>query len=263
MKKINNAIYVNQDFVCGIFYYAIEYLDYLLKNKIDFFLLLNGYYKSFYKLLISDKYDINKLHPKIFDKIIFFDSNIYNVTNLIILDSTTFKRKNRIIFKNLFYNYGNDLDSRKKPLKRKDLKKVKIITFGDKELNLKVDYHYPLCLNYSIFRNKEDIMPFKNKEFNEVKKDNMDKSFKARYEKNFHSQFDTLIFKGEDVWDRANRLIPECKFYGKKIIYEPKLFLDSTKLRFERNWDYYDIWKFKSFDTNLSFADWLKTYLNK
>ena len=260
MKKINNAIYVNQDFVCGIFYYAIEYLDYLLKNDLDFYLLINGYYKSFYKLLIHDKYNIDKLHKNLFDKILFLDSDIYNIQNLIILDSTTFQRKNRIIFKNLFYNYGNDLNSKEKPLKRKKLKKVKIITFGDKELNLKVDYHYPLCLNFSIFKNKESLLPFKRQEFNEIKKDNMDKSFKARYQKNFHSQFDTLIFEGDNVWDRANRLIPECKFYGKKIIYKEKPFLDSTKLRYERDWKYYDIWRFKSSDTNLTFADWIKTF---
>jgi len=262
MIKLKNTILVNQDFICGIFYYAIEYLDYLLKNNLDFYLILNNYFRSFYKVLISDKYDLKKLHPDLFNKIIFLSNEIYYIENLLIFDSTTIKHINKFIFKNLFYNYGNDLSSREKSFAKKNLNKVKIITFGDKELNLKVDFHYPLCLNFKIFRDKKELEPFDNKIFSERNKENLTKNFQTRYKKDFHKSFNTLDFTGNDnVWDRANRIIPECKFYGKKIIYDKKPFLDSTVLRYERDWKDYDIWTFKSFDTNLTFAEWLKGYL--
>lgn len=259
MKKIKNALVVNQDIVCGIFYYAIEYLDYLLKNNINIKLLFNSFFKGIHKPLILDKYNKNKLHPDLFKNIIFLENDIYFIENIIILDSTTFSRSKGIIYKKMFYNYGNDLQSREKPISKKNTKKTKFYSFGDKELNLKVDYHYPLCLNFEIFRDKKEFLPYENNIYSEKNKENMIKNFKNRYKKDFQSLWNVLDFRDNDnVWDRANRIIPECKFYGKEILYDKKPFLDSTVLRFERDWQEYNIWNFKSPDTNLSFADWFK-----
>jgi len=259
IKKYNNVILLNQDFLCGAFYYAVEYLDYLLKNNLDTYLVLHKFFKGIFNFLIQDKYDLKKIHPEFFKKIIFPSSKqkILKTRNLIILDGTTYwSNRDFIIYENLFYNYGDDELSLKKKLKIKKLKKVKFFIFGDKEMNLRVDYHYPLCLNFQIFK---EIKEFQKNERIENFKEKKTLKLDHRLNKNFHGSFNILKYiQNEDFWERSNRLIPECKFYNKKIIFEPKSYIDSAQLRYEKDWKEYDIWRFKSPDIGLTFADWIK-----
>ena len=259
IKKYDNIILLNQDFLCGAFYYAIEYLDYLLKNNIDTYLIIHKFFKGKLNFLIQDKYDLEKIHPDIFKKILFHPSKqkILKTKNLIILDGTSYwKDRNFIIYENLFYNFGDDELSLKEKLKLKNLKKVNFFIFGDKEMNLKVDYHYPLCLNFKIFKKIKEFQ--KNERVENFKEKKMDK-IEHRLNKKFHENFDTLKYiQNEKFWERSNRLIPECKFYNKKIIFEPKSYIDSAQLRYDKDWKEYDIWNFKSPDTNLTFAEWIK-----
>jgi len=263
-KYLDNVILLNQNFLCGAFYYAVEYFDYLLKNNLNTYLVLHKFFKSLFNFLIHDKYDVKKLHKDFFKKIIFYPSSkekMLIAKNLIILDGTTYWNKpNFIIFENLFYNYGDDELSLKEKLKVKKLKKVKFFIFGDKEMNLHVDYHYPLCLNFQIFK---EIKNFQKGERIENFKEKKMLKLDHRLNKNFHESFDTLKYiQNENFWERSNRLIPECKFYGKKIIFEPKSYIDSAQLRYEKDWKEYDIWRFKSPDTGLTFADWIKKETN-
>ena len=94
----------------------------------------------------------------------------------------------------------------------------KIITFGDKEINCKVQYHFPLKINFSLFKK---IKRFQKRTFIEDKMDNNDQSKifqRIRNIRNFHESFNKLIYKKKGIWERAKRLIPECKFYNKEII---------------------------------------------
>jgi len=130
----------------------------------------------------------------------------------------------------------------------KKQKNKKIITFGDRELGSLIDYHYPLKLNYNLFKN----LKIQKGIFIEDKRDKLDTDIYSRKRniKNFHSTFNHLIFYKENFWERANRLIPECKFYNKKIeFYSFDPWIDSTDLRYWRSYEYYDINKsdFKKF----------------
>ena len=257
--KAKYAILLNQDHICGIFFYTLEYFDYLLKNDIDIY-LLTSFPKSIYNYYINDKYDKSKLHHEFFKRINYkFNINtLSKIDNLIIFDTTTFKRyKNKNFFHDLlFYNYGNDLCSKKETFKSCYSKYNKrIITFGDKEIDLKVDYHYPLCLNFSIFK---EIKEFDNDTFHE-KKDNNTLN-RNRFIENFHKTFNKYIYEFDGPFDRANRLIPECKFYNKKIELKKYNKDDSVLLRYKKNWKDYDLNNFISPDTNLSFAQFIKEF---
>jgi len=251
-------ILLRHDFLCGAFYYAIEYLDYLLKNNIDTYLILDSFFKSNHKFLIADKYDLNKLYPNFFKRILI-NNKIIKTDKLIILDGTSIQKlyTSKIIYNKLFYNYGDYYDSLKKPFK----KNKKIITFGDKELGCKVDYHFPLCLNYDIFKTYDN---FEDKIREENKKELKYFVAKHRTIKDFHKTFNKLYYGDNgNIWERANRIIPECKFYNKEIIFKPNDSFDSAQLRYERSYDYYNIWKFRSPDTNpknLTFAEFIQKY---
>jgi hypothetical protein len=267
IKPIKNALIFNQNFICGSFFYAIEYLDYLLKNNLKIQLLLSNFFKKYFEFLIKDKYDSTKLHPDLFKNILFFNqikSSFLKIENLIILDTYTFmsleeQLNKTIFFKNLFYNYGNDKSSLYKKFSFKQKNKINnFLIFGDKEIGCKVDYHYPLCLNFEIFK---EIKNFENNIWSENSKNINFQPLEKRTQQNFHKKFNTLKYiKNENFWERANRLIPECKFYNKKIIFESKSYIDSAQLRYERDWQDYCIWRFKSPDTGLTFADWIKGF---
>jgi hypothetical protein len=259
VKNLDNVILLNQEFICGAFYYAIEYQDYLLKNGFDTYLVLHDFFRQYYTFLVEDKYDLNKVHPDLINKKIYFSKfkkPLIRTKNLFILDGTSFNSsRNFIIADNIFYNYGDDEKSLEKPFSSKK-SKINYYIFGDKEMGCIVDYHYPLCLNFEIFK---EIKEFENNIRIENKKEKKTLVLDHRLNKDFHKKFNTLKYiENENFWERSNRLIPECKFYGKKIIFEPKTYIDSAQLRFERNWTYYDIWKFKSLDTGLTFAEWVK-----
>jgi len=268
------AIFVDLTHICGIQFYAFEYLDYLLKNNIDIKLILNGTSQLLLKKLINNKYDLNKLHPKFFDNIILNNKKILLIEKLIILDARTFKENytkkkiTKILPKKIFYNYANDILSLDYNFKDflKEFSEINYnystVLIGDKEFGCKTNYQYPMCLNFDIFKKYKE---FDNHIWDESQKDLLKLSgvdnLNNRTIKDFHQTFNTFRYlKNEKVWERANRLIPECKFYNKKIIFEPKTFIDSAQLRYERSYDYYDIWKFKSPDTNLSFAEFIQKY---
>jgi len=261
MKKIiktDYAIMNLQSHICGIFFYTIEYYNYLLNNNFNIY-LITSFPKSVYNFYIKDKYDIKKLNKNFFENIIYIKKYdiIFDIKNLIILDYTTFYNlKEKFIFRKLFYNYGNDLDSLNKTFyeKHQNFKK-KVITFGDKELGLKVDYHYPLCLDFSIFK---EIENFLDNTFYE-KKDNKILNRK-RGLKDFHKHFNKYVYDAKNLYDRANRLIPECKFYNKEIELINYNKNDSISLRYNRSWKDYDLNNFISSDTNLTFAQFLKSF---
>jgi hypothetical protein len=238
MKKFKWLIVNLQYNVSGIFFYTLEYLNYLLDEGFDVY-LLTKYPKSMYNFYINDKYDSSKLNPEFFNRIIY-NINISYTDNLIILDMTSFNKfRGKIIFKKLYYNYYNDLSSLRKTFKEKytEMKKSNIVIFGDKELGAKVDYHYPLCIDFSILKK---INNFKNNTFEEIK----DKSrlLRKRLIRNFHQNFNKLKLVRQGFFDRANRLIPECKFYNKEIEFIDEIkskFKDSIYLRLERDWKDY------------------------
>jgi len=261
MKKLiktDFAIMNLQSHICGIFFYTIEYYNYLLNNNFNIY-LITSFPRSIYNFYIRDKYNIEKLNKKFFKNIIYIKNHdtIFDIENLIILDYTTFNNlKEKFIFRKLFYNYGNDLDSLNESFyeKYQNFKK-EVITFGDKELELKVDYHYPLCLDFSIFK---EIKKISNNVFYEKKSNNI--FDRKRGLKNFHKIFNKYIYDIKDFYDRANRLIPECKFYNKEIELINYNKNDSILLRYNRSWKDYDLNNFISPDTNLTFAQFIKNF---
>jgi len=243
INSIESCIYINLSFINGNIFYAYEYHKYL---DIPLIINLSSPLNLSSNKIISlweDKYSKVDLSE------IFFVKNKKIISkNILILDCSSFKDLDKVFFaKKIFYNYGDDKRSTLEPLNNK-----KIITFGDKEINCKVQYHFPLKINFSLFKK---IKRFQKRTFIEDKMDNNDQSKifqRIRNIKNFHESFNKLIYKKKGIWERANRLIPECKFYNKEIIYENyDNFIDSSNLRFQRSWQEYDL-------NNSKFKEWLK-----
>jgi len=162
------------------------------------------------------------------------------------------------LVKKIIYNYGNNPISTKLSFKQ-FLKKIKkesffgnFVVIGDKNIKCKIDYHYPTLLNFGLFKK---IKTFKNRIlFNFKHKDS-----KYYNIKNFNiNDFNKLVFIKQDVWERANRLIPECKFYNKEIYFYSKDNYDSCNERYNKDWQEFDIHKFVSPDTNLCFKDFVE-----
>ncbi len=246
-KNFDNVIYYNLSFINGNIFYAIEYL-YYLKEKFNLIIKVPSI--SFgYNILNLWQERYNKKILEIQNKIFFIIDSIANKKiiskNILILDGRSISDLDKNIFgKKIIYNYGDHEKSLIKDFKTKK----NIITFGDKELGCKVNYHFPLKLNFSLFKDLKINYGI----FIEDKRDKSDKDIfkRKRNIKDFHSTFNHLIYYKNNFWERANRLIPECKFYCKKIdFYNFDEFLDSADLRYWRSWEYYDINKsnFKDF----------------
>jgi len=240
MKKIlhfDNILYYNISFINGNVFYAIEYLYYLKK---DFYLIIkipSINIKNKIIKLWKEKYN-NKIN-EIQDKIFFILNQKVITKNCLLLDGYSINDYNKNLFtKNIIYNYGDHEKSLKISFRNS-----KIITIGDKEIGCNVEYHYPLFINFSLFKELNDLN-IKKDIFIEDKRDNSSSDIykRKRNIKNFHEQFNHLIYYKENFWERANRLIPECKFYSKKInFYNYDNFLDSADLRYRRKYEYYDI----------------------
>jgi len=252
MIKIEQAVINLQKFISGILFYSLEYSKYL-----NIPIILNNDLRKFIPRAL-EKYNLSEN-----DFNIIYYNDLFFLQKALILDICTFKYINKkFIAKKYFYNYGNDINSLKIDYSKKKFKNI--ITFGDKEIGCKVQYHYPLCLNFKIFKkdlncpknNKKDRIFIENKsDINSVTINGVKQGL-IRNRKNFFCSFDILRYQKENIWERANRLIPECKFYNKKIQYINKdTYIDSSNLRFERDWKDYDVNNFISFDTNKNFKD--------
>jgi len=253
----DNILYYHLFFINGNVFYALEYFEYLQ----DYFtLIIRVPSESFKEKIIKlwfEKYKKN-IVKELLKKIIFIkDNDLTKKIKIIskkslVLDGSSILDKDKIFFsKKCIYNYGDDEKSLKQPLGDN-----KIITIGDQEINCKVDYHYPLCLNFKLFKTLKEISPIENKTLLEIKDENI--FDRNRQILNFHSTFNTLCYKKTGTFfERANRIIPECKFYNKKIIFEDSSIYqnDSAKLRYSRDYSDYFIYDFKNKDK--SFIDFV------
>ena len=234
LGTFNNVIYYNISFINGNIFYAIEYL-YYLKDK--FKLIIKIPSLSFAQKILSlwqEKY--NKKIYEIQKKIFFITNEKIIAKNILFLDGRSINDLDKNIFgKKIIYNWGDHEQSLEKNFYKKNL-----FTIGDKEIFCQVDYHFPLMLNFSLFKD----LKINSGIFIEDKRDKSDKDIfnRKRNVKNFHKTFNHLIYFKENFWERANRLIPECKFYSKKIeFYNFDSWLDSADLRYWRSYEKYDI----------------------
>jgi len=210
-NDINIIIYPKK--ISGILFYCFEYYIYLLESGLDIniFIILdnkNINLKKTIAKLIIEKYS-KKYADILIKKIIYIKSRIYS-KNILIFDYYTFSLLNsKILYKKCFYNYTNNIESLVKTFKEySNLKNI--IPFGNTFFS-KVKYNFPLLINFKMFKSKLNIRSnvyIENK--NKIK-------INRRIIKNFHESFDTVLIFRTD-FDRANRLIPESKFYNKKIL---------------------------------------------
>jgi len=199
--------------ISGIIFYALEYYIYLLENnmKIDIIFIIDSKNKNLKNKLIEliiEKY--SKYYVDLLVKNIIFTKDRIHSKNILILDYSTFDLLNKKIFyKKCFYNYTNSIESLNLSFdKFCNLKNI--IPFGNKYFSL-VSNNFPLLINFKMFKK---LSNFKSEVFIENKKLI---STHRQTVTNFHKNFNTLILFRVD-FDRANRLIPESKFYNKKII---------------------------------------------
>jgi len=261
MKKYQKVIFYKLNFFNGNLFYAFEYFEYLRKNNWKLIIDLNGSLKDPFKLPINKKIlfeafreKYSKKYHNLFTEIIFLKPSTFFVADkILVLDQTSIKYLNKtFVSKKIIYNYGDDERSLKDPLNNKNNKNNKnIITIGDKDIGCKIQYHYPLKLNFKILK-RLNYKRIQKRSFLENKTKNIYE--RKRNVKDFHYTFDTLIYKKENFWERANRLIPECKFYNKEIIFENKdKRIDSANLRYQSSWKDYSLYHsdFKDFVENL------------
>jgi len=246
MKIIDRALIIHYGMYTGVHFYAAEYFIFLKENNYPFTLVFKNCQEKDKRTIFSsweDKYkkeyvDILK------EETIFMDEKII-VNNALIIDFTTFKNLDGIIRKNNYYHYTDEILSKELPfkefLKKNSLKENRWNEFGDKCSSI-IDNHYPLLLNFKMFKEIED---FQDIEYLEDK-NTPDGSFKIRTTKsNFHNTFNRLRFV-KTSYDRSNRLIPECKYYGKEVQFEVGNYsdvdyYDSTNDRAENEWSDYCI----------------------
>jgi len=206
----SNNIIIQVDKITGALFYALEYYIFLKEKGNPFNLIVRCTLdiKSKIILTIKDKYLLEYSDTLIDDiKFIHHGRTLYSNT-LIVLDFSTFKLLNKkLIYKKCFYNYTNEKDSIVKNFNEfSSLKNV--IPFGDKTIS-KVQYHFPLLLNFKMFKK---IKEFENKVLEPILNIT---SVRPIYQE-FHKSFRKLKYH-HTQFDRANRLIPECKFYNKEI----------------------------------------------
>jgi len=249
----NNILFYHLFFLNGNIFYSIEY-SYYLKNYYKTIIMVPSqkFLDSLYEKWI-EKYNKEKLY-KILKKVIFIKEDSCKIIskNLLILDYSSFQKLDKNVFaQKIIYNYGDDEKSLKHQLRSK-----RVITIGDYQIGCKVDHHYPLCLNFKLFKTLDEILPIKEDVFHEYK--NEDIMDRKRNIKDFHSSFNKLIFEKHNFWERANRIIPECKFYNKEIELITDDPFDSANLRYISSWKDYDINYYRNLNEELSFKNFLK-----
>ena len=236
------TIYASLEFINGNIFYSIEYYFYLRKYFKNVNLIIDC--KPYFRKKILEKWEdkycdftIIEINNELNKSIFFNKKFISNIT--IILDYSSWNSyiKNKNISKLIVYNYGDDEKSLKEPMSEELKKKYKVITIGDKDIGCLVEVHQPLRLNFELFK---DFKKFQPKIFIEHK--NEDIYDRKREIKNFHESFDLLFFDKKNFWERANRLIPECKYYNKKILYySHDKQIDSADLRHIQKWEFYSL----------------------
>ena len=231
-----NKIILKVNKISGIVFYTLEYYVYLIENNLNFELIIDIKSNVKKKLFEICKEKYQEKYLLYFKNITFKKIKFEYAKNLIIFDFTTFELLNKKIFyKNCFYNYTNSIE-RKLPFHEFSSNK-NIIAFGDKETGCNTENDFPLCLNFKMFKK---INKIKNKKFTNVKND----YDQRKLIKNFHEGFNVLNLELRAKYDRANRLIPESKFYNKKIIIKEDLLnknFDSINTRIKYSWKKFDI----------------------
>lgn len=206
MPEVNLVIQVQK--ITGILFYALEYYIYLKEKNIDINLIIicNSKFNNQILELIKDKYRLEYYNTLLND--IQFKRGIIYSNTLIVLDFTTFQLLNKkLIYKKCFYNYTNEIESTQKEFK--DFSSLKnVVPFGDKNIS-KVSHNYPLLLNFKMFK---EIYTFKKKVLEQA----LTITSTRPIYNSFHASFNKLIYH-HIQFDRANRLIPECRFYNKEI----------------------------------------------
>jgi len=221
MLKLDKCIVNLSEKLSGIHFYSIEYSQYL-----NLPLIINQKLKKPIQKLLNTRYKNININ------IIFLKEKLYCNTG-IIFDYRTPMYLNKLIFiKNILYNYGNDMNSLISPLKKSN-----IITFGDKEIGCKVDHYLPLKINFSLLPH---INQFDNNTYIDIK-DRNKFIHKIKQFNNFHETFNKLIYFKNGIWERANRIIPESKFYNKEILFYSSDPVDSSNIRFKKDWQVYSL----------------------
>lgn len=217
----------------GSLFYALEYYIYLKENNRNYDIIIRCKQDLIQPVLntIKDKYK-SEYYNILLNDIQFRKGIIYSDT-IIVLDFSTFELLNKkILYKKCYYNFTNEIDSTIKTFSEFSTLK-NIIPFGDSSIS-KVQYNYPLLLNFKMFK---EIKTFQTNVLEEI----LNITSARKIINNFHSSFNKLIYH-HTQFDRANRLIPECKFYNKEIIIIPyNIKNDSICTRIHLSTDELDI----------------------
>ena len=227
--------------------YSKEAISYI-ENSIKFYNLKErGLIKREYGIIL-DQFTLRYLNKKFFIKKAIINFNIVQDDILYSKNIYTLQKK-RINFFDAILKCGYDIPSKNK------------IIFGNPDFPIQIDFPHLLSLNFKMFKK---IDTFQNNTFFENKN-----TFKSttrgiqNFKDNFHSNFNKLKFIELERLERANRLIPECKFYNKEIDFIPAskesdpLSLNTSKKRAKESWRASDI---NSPENSKSFLNIIKAF---
>lgn len=256
MIKKDKSIIVDCRNFTGIIFYAFEYFWYLKEHGMPVELIYINCSEEFHERIKKNFQDKYKKRYLSFKNISFLkDKPLIFTKVLIVLDYSTFELLNRkLLYQKCFYNFTNEhISTTQTFLEFSPLKNI--IDFGDKNIGCKTDNHYPLKLNFKMFRpirdfQQKDLIEDKIK-INNQKENSKDLNHKRVFISGFHESFNKVTITKVN-YDRANRLIPECKFYGKEIIIKESPFqYDSVDDRYLKPYQDFDI-------NTSSFIDFIK-----
>lgn len=249
MIRKNRSIIVNCKNFTGIIFYAFEYYIYLNENNYNIELIFVNCSSTFHTQLFKvfqDKYK-PEYFKRLMDKNITFIKNIPIIFSniLLVLDYSTYEIINtKLLYKKCFYNFTNEFKSTTRTFH--EFSKFKnIIDFGDKNIGCKTDNHYPLKLNFKMFKEIsyfDNTVLIENKiKLNKQKPNTKDLNYSRVFKGKFHESFSKVVITKVN-YDRANRLIPECKFYNKEIYINKSNYpYDSVDDRFLKPYQEFDI----------------------
>ncbi len=253
MRKYDKVLLVHYNNFCGVHFYAAEYFIYFLENNYKFELVFkNCTVKDQVIIMDSFKDKYEEKYYYILKENIIFTNDLISTRALLVLDFSTVRKLDKVIFYKGYYHYTDEIDSLTFTFQEfQNNNKIsglsKLIDFGDQNIGSKCTEHYPLMLNFKMFKK---IKTIQKRTFLE---DKVLLNNKREIHESFHAKFNTINFYKTD-YDRANRLILECKYYGKHINFntnENDLY-DSTNNRFENSWELFDI-------NNSTFIDYIHT----
>jgi hypothetical protein len=253
MIKKNNSLVLYLNHIQGSAFYIFEYYIYLNEHNLNFDLIIQCSNTIKIKIIELYKEKYKTEYIKYLKNIKFVSKRQLIITNnLIILDYSTYNQLYRtVLYKKCFYHYTDSFESLSISFKEYSNYK-NIIPFGDSIISKDEIPNFPLYLNFKMFKPLKNIQSkiwIDNKP--EFEKNHRHE--KNGFMKNFHCNFYKVIINRR-TFERANRLIPECKFYNKEILIKDnrknKIF-DSIDIRLKKDWTDFDI-------NNSNFAKFIK-----